>query len=216
MAIIKKDGSFMSLPKGYRRGNPVPLDASEIWYSYEEMSNYAKNNPTAYVGQLLGLVDENNATATLYVILNVSGDLKEIGNTSVSEATGADNVSIILEDKKFTLKNYGKRYYRYTDEGYILQEVTIDYPWKAGLEPKVTLENEELVLGWYEPNTMSLEGVTNSISTLQTQVTNNETQIKNIADDLNLYVKKVEYQESLAELKSKLSTIEDRTKWFSL
>ena len=35
-------------------------------------------------------------------------------------------------------------------------------------------------------------------------------------DDLNLYVKKVEYQESLAELKSKLSTIEDRTKWFSL
>ena len=112
MAVIKKDGSFMSLPKGYRRGNPVPLDASEIWYSYEEMSNYAKNNPTAYVGQLLGLVDENNATATLYVILNVSGDLKEIGNTSVSESTGADNVSIILEDKKFTLKNYGKRYYR--------------------------------------------------------------------------------------------------------
>ena len=50
MAVIKKDGSFMSLPKGYRRGNPVPLDASEIWYSYEEMSNYAKNNPTAYVG----------------------------------------------------------------------------------------------------------------------------------------------------------------------
>ena len=85
-----------------------------------------------------------------------------------------------------------------------------------GLEPKVTLENEELVLGWYEPNTTTLEGVTNSISTLQTQVTNNETQIKNIADDLNLYVKKVEYQESLAELKSKLSTIEDRTKWFSL
>ena len=57
----------------------------------------------------MGLVDENNATATLYVILNVSGDLKEIGNTSVSEATGADNVSIILEDKKSTLKNYGKR-----------------------------------------------------------------------------------------------------------
>ena len=216
MAVIKKDGSFMSLPKGYRRGNPVPLDASEIWYSYEEMSNYAKNNPTAYVGSLLGLVDENNATATLYVILNVSGDLKEIGNTSVSETTGADNVSIILEDKKFTLKNYGKRYYRYTDEGYVLQEVTIDYPWKVGLEPKVTLENEELVLGWYEPNTTTLEGVTNSISTLQTQVTNNETQIKNIADDLNLYVKKVEYQESLAELKSKISTIEDRTKWFSL
>jgi hypothetical protein len=50
MAVIKKDGSYMSLPKSYKRGNPIPLDISSVWYSYNEMSEYAKNNPTAYVG----------------------------------------------------------------------------------------------------------------------------------------------------------------------
>ena len=34
MAMIKKDGNFMGLPMNIARGNPIPLDKSEIWYSY--------------------------------------------------------------------------------------------------------------------------------------------------------------------------------------
>jgi hypothetical protein len=50
MATIKKDGNFMGLPINIARGNPIPLDQSEIWYSLSEMQDYAKNNPVAYVG----------------------------------------------------------------------------------------------------------------------------------------------------------------------
>ena len=67
MAVIKKDGTFMGLPMNVARGNPIPLDKSEIWYSYSEMEKYAKSNPIAYVGQILGLVNETDKTATAYI-----------------------------------------------------------------------------------------------------------------------------------------------------
>jgi hypothetical protein len=50
MAIIKKDSNFMGLPVNIARGNPIPLDKSEIWYSYDAMISYAQSDPTAYVG----------------------------------------------------------------------------------------------------------------------------------------------------------------------
>jgi hypothetical protein len=50
MATIKKDGGYMPLPINIKRGNPIPLDASSIWYDVEAMADYAKNNITAYVG----------------------------------------------------------------------------------------------------------------------------------------------------------------------
>ena len=37
MAVIKKENTYMGLPMNIARGNPVPLDKSEIWYSRTEM-----------------------------------------------------------------------------------------------------------------------------------------------------------------------------------
>ena len=89
MAVIKKDGNFMGLPMNIKRGNPIPLDTTEIWYSYEEMENYAKTGATAYVGQILGLVTEAaegvEATATAYIITNTAGDLVEVGAATVGD-----------------------------------------------------------------------------------------------------------------------------------
>ena len=79
MAEILKEYSYMALPSSIKRGNPAPLDVSEIWFSYEEMAAYAATNATAYVGQQMALVDEVNNTATAYIILNAAGDLQEIG-----------------------------------------------------------------------------------------------------------------------------------------
>ena len=87
MAIIKKDGNFMGLPMNIARGNPIPLDKSSIWYSYEEMKAYATNGKVAYVGQILSLVDETTRKAKAYIILNESGDLQEIGSV--------DNISAL-------------------------------------------------------------------------------------------------------------------------
>jgi heptaprenylglyceryl phosphate synthase len=112
MAMIKKDGNFMCLPMNIARGNPIPLDKSEIWYSYEEMLNYAATNPVAYVGQILGLVDEENDTAKAYIILNTDGEVQEVG-----KATVVDNTTIILDnDDTLSLKDFGKKYYAYVAE----------------------------------------------------------------------------------------------------
>jgi len=57
MAVIKTEGGYNALPISYKRGNPIPLDKTEIWYDYNLMAEYAASNPVAYVGQILGLVD---------------------------------------------------------------------------------------------------------------------------------------------------------------
>lgn len=176
MAVIKKDGNFMGLPMNVARGNPIPLDKSEIWYSYAEMETYAKTDPVAYVGQILGLVNEQAKTATAYIILNTAGDLQEIGASVDIPSLMGDNSSVIISNDIVALKNWGVQYYKYiaaTDEEeahYIIQVVDDAHPWVAGLEPKATLEEGQIVLGWYEPNPTTIEGVNSQLGTLQTTV----------------------------------------------
>ena len=90
MAVIKTNGGYNALPISYKRGNPIPLDKSAVWYDYDLMVAYATTDPTAYVGQILSLVDETDKTAAkAYIILNVAGDIEEIGSGSLSTAIGA-------------------------------------------------------------------------------------------------------------------------------
>ena len=171
MAMIKKDGNFMGLPMNIARGNPIPLDKSEIWYSYEEMINYAQTSPVAYVGQILGLVNEVDNTATAYIILNTDGEVKEVG-----KATVVDKATIVINEETLSLKDFGKRFYKYMPAtenkaaSYTLVEVDAENPWRAGLEPKVVSENGQFVLGWYEPNPTTIEGVNAQIAGIQNTV----------------------------------------------
>lgn len=191
MATIKKDGNFMGLPMNIARGNPIPLDKSSIWYSYNEMMDYAKNNPVAYVGQILGLVDESENKATPYIILNTQGDLQKIGNNEQVNLIQADNTSILIDNNIIALKNWGLQYYKFIPDTensnghYELQTVDEDHPWPAGLEPKVTSENGEMVLAWFEPNLTSVEGVNDQITSLQTSVTDIQKNILSIRDEFN-------------------------------
>ena len=223
MATIKKNGNFMSLPKGYSRTNPIPLDITDVWYSYEELSNYAKNSPVAYVGQIVGLVDENAETAKAYVIINTKGDLLEIGSKAAEVNPTVDGLSITFVNNKLQLKDYGKYYYKYINGAYIKQIVNEEFPWKAGLEPKVVLDNGELILGWYEPNPTTLEGVNSQIANLTAQVENNKLEITSVkssvsdlTNTLNNYVKKLEYQEKINSIESQLSDLSKRMTWVDI
>jgi hypothetical protein len=207
MAVIKKDGNFMGLPMNIARGNPIPLDKSEIWYSYEAMAAYAQTDPVAYVGQILGLVDEANGSAKAYIILNTAGDLQEVG-----AAILVDEATIVLkDDDTLSLKDFGKRYYRYVeatgseDEGnfvaahYEPQDVDADHPWKAGLEPKVARENNTLVLGWYEPNPTTIEGVNAQVAGIQSAVNDLTSTVEDVVNDLADVYTKDETEEKIAE-----------------
>lgn len=199
MAVIKQDFNVMYLPAAIQRNNPIPLDSTAVWYDYDLMAAYAASDPTAYVGQILSLVVDGVANA--YIITNVAGDLEKVGSAVV-----ADNKTIVLDNGAVTFKDFGKRYYRYDDEikEYTLQEVDADHPWIAGLEPKVTSENGQLVLGWYEPNSTTLEGVNSALGTLQTSVNDLTTSVEDLNTKVyvnelaikNVYTK----EETLAEI----------------
>lgn len=102
-----------------------------------------------------------------------NGSWVELDNAQVT----GDNLSITINDKVVSLNNYGIQYYKYDSEAdghYILQVVDENNPWIAGLEPRVVLENNELVIGWYEPNSTTIEGVNSQITNLQSIITNLE------------------------------------------
>ena len=119
MAVIKKDGTYMALPQSIKRGNPIPLDTTSIWYSYEEMATYAASGATAYVGQILSLVDEATNKATAYMIMDVAGTLQEVG-----KATLGDDKTITLNDSTLSLKNWGVQYYKWVEGEAKIQVLT--------------------------------------------------------------------------------------------
>lgn len=90
MAIIKKDGNFMGLPMNIQRGNPIPLDDSSVYYSKATMETYAKSGVTAYVGQIVTLVDEINKTCEAYMIANEAGTLIKLASTTATGDLAGD------------------------------------------------------------------------------------------------------------------------------
>lgn len=177
MATINKIYQSMGLPMNIKRGNPWPLDASSVWYSYDEMKTYAENSAISYVGQILALVDEEKKSAEIYIISDEQGSLKQAGGSVL-----VDNETISSDNQQLGLKDFGKRYYKYIPEikgedGSIIAEATYQLtnvddnnPWIAGLEPRVVLEDGVLVLGWFEQNPTTIDGVNAQVATLQTTV----------------------------------------------
>lgn len=178
MAVIQKEFNFMAFPQSFKRGNPIPLDKSSLFFSFDEMQNYARTDVTAYVGQVLACVDEENSSATAYIISNAAGDLKEVG-----AATLGDDKTIVLDEGTLALKNWGVEYYRWVDavgeeggEGYVAghhekQVVDETHPWIAGLEPKaVAGADGTFELAWYQPSTTTVEGLNSTVSTIRTAV----------------------------------------------
>jgi hypothetical protein len=179
MAVIQKDFNVMGLPMAISRNNPIPLDKTAVWYNLDLLKAYAESDPTAYVGQILGLVDESTNSATAYIITSTAGDIKEVG-----AATIVDNKTIVIDaDGALGLHGFAETFYKYipaTEDvdahyekvkvGDINPDTNSAYEWIPGLEPKVVLENGKYVLGWYEPNPTTMEGVSSSIAALQNAV----------------------------------------------
>lgn len=109
----------------------------------------------------------------VYSIIDTAGTLQEVGS-----ATMGDDASIVLTNSTLGLKNWGVQYYRWVEGEsgaagrYELQAVDGTHPWRAGLEPKVALaDNGALELAWYEPNPITVEGLSSAIGSVQTNLT---------------------------------------------
>lgn len=84
MAVINKEIAYMALPLSIRRGNPFPIDEYSVWYDMEELTNYAKTSPVAYVGQVVTLVKKSENTVEAYMIQNAAGTLMKLASTTAS------------------------------------------------------------------------------------------------------------------------------------
>lgn len=174
----------MSMPKAINRTNPQPVDKTLVWNSLEALKNYAATDPVAYVGQVLSLVAYDAETAKItevkaYIIKDEAGNIEEVGS-----ATLGDNKTIALEEGVLSLNNWGKEYYKWIDpvgeegeddyvaghhEKYEMQEGDA---WPAGLEPKAaTAADGTVVLAWYQPSTVTIQGVSSAIASVQNTVT---------------------------------------------
>lgn len=88
MATILNDAAYMALPMNIKRGNPIPLDTTAVWYNKTELENYAKTGATAYVGQVLTLVAGGKCEA--YMISNEAGTLVKLAQTTASGDLASD------------------------------------------------------------------------------------------------------------------------------
>ena len=104
MANNSNTDSRLVWVKAMERGQCFPLDATEIWYSLDEAIEYAKNDPTAYIGQTIKVIDQVNQTVVSYMIKNEAGDLIEVGAGSsidtqnILHGVYQKNLANILED----------------------------------------------------------------------------------------------------------------------
>lgn len=161
--------SLLTFEKSLGRTDPQPLDSSEIYYSLAAAQDYAANAKRAYVGQKIVVIE--NDVVTHYSIEDTAGTLKELGSNVAS-----DNKSIEVSSGVIGMHDFGKAYYKYIAETedeeahYEKVEVSTENVWKAGLEPKVVAENSELVIGWFEPNPTTIEGVNDQVTAVQGSV----------------------------------------------
>lgn len=88
MATILNDAAYMALPMNIKRGNPIPLDTTAVWYNKTELENYAKIGATAYVGQVLTLVAGGKCEA--YMIGNEAGTLVKLAQTTATGDLASD------------------------------------------------------------------------------------------------------------------------------
>ena len=79
---------YMGLPINIKRGNPVPLDTTAVWYDKTAMETYAKSGATAYVGQILVLALADITEA--YVIKDEAGTLIKLATTTASGDLASD------------------------------------------------------------------------------------------------------------------------------
>lgn len=94
MAINGSDKSFafMEFPLSMSRQDAFPLDKNSVFYSMSDAQTYAQTNPTAYVGQVIAVVEEG--VSTVYQIKNAAGELEALGTGDLE-----GDVDAIVDDR---------------------------------------------------------------------------------------------------------------------
>lgn len=167
----KAVGALWDVAVSIKRGNPLPLDSNSVFESYEALETYVAG-PLAYPGQVVAVVGESS-TNIYYLNQN-------LGIQAVGGVPSVDSKTIELNNDTLSLYNFEKFFYKFIEETvdettgetvkahYEKVAVSETNPWEAGLEPKVVLEGEEYVIGWFEPKDAIIEELQDAVEELKT------------------------------------------------
>ena len=174
-------GNKMDWSNAMIRGNGIPLDIYSVFDSYNAAVTFAAKNAVAYEGEVLAVTE--NGDTTVYVItpklqgtvlideVETQVYIKEVGKATV----GDDKTIVLSADGQLSLKNFGTEYYAYHEKESGEVEYIKTQGWKDGLTPKVIKVTdaesvESFEIAWYEPSTTTVEGLSESISTINNQI----------------------------------------------
>lgn len=190
---VVKETSKLDWAFAFQRTGAFPLDRSSLFSSIEDAQAYAlggetderKLGGTSYVGQPISVYDAESNSVTLYII-DTNRSLKEVGST-----TPGDGISIEVVDGQLQLKDFGLGYYAFIpaekdDEGNVTKESSYEYVegFKAGLEPRVVLQDNQLVIGWYEPSGETVADVAVEVEALSQEVDGVKENLESIDQEL--------------------------------
>ena len=210
--------NFASLSVNLNRQKYGPLDISNVFTSQADLNYYLSKGankegvsqywldvvPYPYAGQIVSLVAEGvESVFVLHEKVDGTFETLEVGKSPVG-----DNTSIEVNEDVISLKDFGKRFYKYVkavgEEGtegyepakYVLTEVSESNPWSSGLEPKTILQDGKYVIGWYEPNPTTIEGVQDQVAGVQGDIADLDKtvteEVKPAIDSLEKDVEEVE------------------------
>lgn len=91
------DKSYLAAPFNFKRGNPIPLDASTIFTSLSAAQDYATNSVIAYVGQIVTVVDSKEISTEVDG-KTVTKVVSEINTYVVTGKEGEDSLKAIGGD----------------------------------------------------------------------------------------------------------------------
>lgn len=188
------DADGIGFPLNFRRGNGHPLDQSELYDSYDAAVEYATNDPVAYVGQVITVLEFSESdtehttpiAATVYSIQDTAGTLKEVGSLPVG-----DGLTVEVVDGKITLKGASTA--------------------ETGAQPRIKADGS---IEWVVPSTETVDGLQTAVAGLQSDVSTLQTDLNAveavIGDAESGLVKDVaDNASSIESINNKIGTVPD-------
>lgn len=157
----KENYTTMAMPLAMNRQLPQPLDASSIFTSLNDAQTYATTNGAAYVGQIIAVIENDEAKA--YIISNAAGDLVEIGSGGAASLVVANFSDLSGEGMANDLKVGQTAFVTSEGKSYILTEVgeapPTSYVWEEMTNTDVVWQGTEDPVTFYALLQSAYDGI---------------------------------------------------------